>query len=185
MIEAQKGDEVKIVLFVDIGGNRELESLGALLPWLSSPETLEIPPRLIIVKSQELYKEMDQNPLDESGWGVLQQKCAKLVMERSGHTINKDYLQSVKAGSGLMVEMRRPFSHASSYSLMLTSDGKPICRFHNYSLKGCLKHMDPKKQGTICPFDHDHCHTCGEKGHIAMNCQETKSLIQEMVLKYC
>jgi hypothetical protein len=41
----------QLVCFVDIGGNRELEALAALLPWVASA----LHPRLIVVKSQSLY----------------------------------------------------------------------------------------------------------------------------------
>ena len=53
-----------LVLFVDIGGTRELESLVALLPWLQKPGNLSIFPRLIVVKSEKLFEEIDINKLE-------------------------------------------------------------------------------------------------------------------------
>ena len=66
----------------------------------------------------------------------------------------------------------------------------PICRFHNYSKKGCLRFLNPqadKKTTNVgkdlihldldktsanssCELDHEHCHMCFEKGHVALNC---------------
>jgi len=47
------------------------------------------------------------------------------------------------------------------YPTNCTPDGILICRYHNYT--EC-------KKGTICPFDHNYCNTCGQKGHISKNC---------------
>lgn len=41
----------------------------------------------------------------------------------------------------------------------------PICRYHNYHHEGCIKYRDAK-----CPHNHEHCHLCLGKGHIARNC---------------
>ena len=41
----------QLVVFVDIGGNRELEALVALLPWLQK----ELQPRLVVCKSETLF----------------------------------------------------------------------------------------------------------------------------------
>lgn len=45
--------------------------------------------------------------------------------------------------------------------------GVLICRHHNYSLRGCTK----EREGG-CPYDHDHCHFCVEKGHTALACEQ-------------
>ena len=42
-------------------------------------------------------------------------------------------------------------------------DGQPICRFYNYDNRVC-------PAGEACLFDHDHCHACGQQGHIAQEC---------------
>lgn len=48
-----------------------------------------------------------------------------------------------------------------------------ICRFHNYdSERGCLRskkaEMNPDLKG--CDMTHNHCHSCGAKGHKAFQC---------------
>ena len=45
-----------LVVFVDIGGNRELEALVALLPWVAS--SLPQIPRRIVVKSETMHTAM-------------------------------------------------------------------------------------------------------------------------------
>eukprot|EP00493_Phyllostaurus_siculus_P011650 UN11814 len=54
-------------------------------------------------------------------------------------------------------------------------DGKGICRFHNYSERGCAKFYDKKGLGTHCPCDHLHCHTCKQHGHRSWDCEHNKS----------
>ena len=64
----------------------------------------------------------------------------------------------------------------------------PICRYHNYHRKGCRRWL--QQQGKVrsdsttafgvdskmkvneekCPFDHEHCHWCLNKGHVALDC---------------
>ena len=46
------------------------------------------------------------------------------------------------------------------------SNGKPICRFHNY-FGECKKHLDPQ---TNCPLDHSSCHVCLATNHLALHC---------------
>jgi hypothetical protein len=45
-----------------------------------------------------------------------------------------------------------------------TADGKKICRFHNYASSQCSSQ-------DACPLDHESCHYCGEKGHVALRCR--------------
>ena len=48
-----------LCVFVDIGGNRELEALVALLPWVAT--ALPCVPRFIAVKSETLYAAVRRN----------------------------------------------------------------------------------------------------------------------------
>jgi hypothetical protein len=82
----------------------------------------------------------------------------------------------------------------------------PICRYHNYHREGCKLRRPPKptllasttSDGcykddvhvhdddnvncstdnpiTYCPSDHEHCHACRQKGHVALNCTNPYSL---------
>mmetsp|Transcript_35086 Transcript_35086/g.52370 ORF Transcript_35086/g.52370 Transcript_35086/m.52370 type:complete len:373 (-) Transcript_35086:271-1389(-) len=45
------------------------------------------------------------------------------------------------------------------------TSGLTICRFHNYDR--CKKYDDPQAH---CPLDHESCHICFTKGHVALNC---------------
>jgi len=51
-----------------------------------------------------------------------------------------------------------------------------ICRFHNYDAKsGCKKYsnknnIDSQKTAALCPLDHETCHVCLQKGHLAHEC---------------
>lgn len=70
-----------LVVFVDIGGNRELEALVVLLPWVAS--ALPVAPRLIVVKSEALFRagEASGGALD---WPRLQRDAAAAVAKRRG-----------------------------------------------------------------------------------------------------
>ena len=61
------------------------------------------------------------------------------------------------------------YNHPLKAPLVLSpkDDKTAICRFHNYDIDGC-------KNGTRCPYDHEHCHWCSEVGHIALNCHHFK-----------
>ena len=105
LIESQEIQSPSLVIMVDIGGNRELESLGALLPWLQKSGILCIQPRLFIVKSQTLYNEMKSINLDSNGWPQLQTKCANIVIKRGSE--NSKHMVEVKCDSGNTLLIKR------------------------------------------------------------------------------
>ena len=158
-----------LCVFVDIGGNRELEALVALLPWIAT--ALPRIPRLIVVKSETLSAAV----LEKGGvfdWAWLQAKSKTALLARRCCT----------RGSGEAEFMAEPdlrMPHPLKAPLRKNPDGLPICRFHNYNPrhKGCKMHRDIEGHGTSCPYDHEHCHWCGVKGHIALDCQAAMPLI--------
>ncbi len=197
----------ELVVYVDIGGNRELEALAALLPWVAS---LRKPPRLIVVKSQSLYNnvvELNSNskklaatsplavaPVTSSDDGMAnthllfdwerilaladEAKEARRAKGRSQRGPKRKLAESEEMNASKKAELERPkYPHPLKAPLKLTADGIPICRFHNYVASGCFRHLDPKNMGTTCELDHEHCHYCGHHGHIAMACEDYAPLI--------
>ena len=199
----------ELVVYVDIGGNRELEALAALLPWVAS---LRKQPRLIVVKSQSLYNNVielasnsnklaatspalavavaDADDADDASeaahefdWGRIlaladAAKEARRAKGRSQRGPKRKLAESEETNPVKKAELERPkYPHPLKAPLKHAPDGIPICRFHNYVESGCFRHLDPKKLGTTCPLDHDHCHYCGSEGHVAMTCEDYAPLI--------
>jgi len=174
------------VVFVDLGGNRELSALVTFLPWVE--ETLA--PRLCVVKSEALQAAAvawcsgpvaavsddvaalgglcrGADSLEQAGilprpaawWESLHRSSNApplCVPSSSGSAasvlVPNWYLAA--AGSGFT---RNPLRYPKRF----TTSGLQICRPYNYQT--CLK-------AATCPFDHLHCHVCGESGHVARHC---------------
>lgn len=175
----------RLVVFLDIGGNRELESVSALTLWLMGDGNLTMKPRLIVVKSETLFD--SGNDLTEKGWKKLSEQAAAAVIARRSTVERKQpgSARKTRENGDLYSIAKRtklpphsldiPRSARRLHPLKMperkTSEGVSICRFHNYDKKrGCLKHRDVKKQNTICPYDHNYCHNCLKSGHIALDC---------------
>ena len=154
-----------LCVFVDIGGNREIEALVSLLPWIATG--LPQVPSLIVVKSETLCKAVMEKGF-VFDWPWLQKKSALAIRARRGQDADMMDL-------GQQPERRMP--HPLKAPLRKNPDGVPICRFHNYKVEGCKMHRDVEGHGTTCPYDHDYCHWCGAKGHIALNCDTIAPLI--------
>jgi hypothetical protein len=60
--------------------------------------------------------------------------------------------------------------HPLRAPIRYTDAGVPICRFHNYRIVTSSWKGPPCKDGDACACDHEHCHLCGVKGHIALEC---------------
>ena len=170
MVKPERANK-SLVVFVDIGGNREIETLIKLLPWVAS--SLPVTPRLIIVKSETLYKEIKSGATGEDGgfdWVHLLDKAKSLINHRRNNPE-----ETVNGESN--AKKRKWKLHPRKAPMRKTKQSKIICRFHNYSSEGCKLHLDLKKLGTTCEFDHDHCHWCGKFGHVALNCKDYKPLV--------
>ena len=153
------------VIFIDIGGNRELNGVVRMISWVMDAFD-EAPPRLVVVKSKELATvswdgDNMLTPVKVDGNGCIRNgsdwfaKLASHIRSTSGDDSNQK-------GKG-----RRPPKYAhpikAPLSLSPVDDATPICRFHNYHPGGC-------KKGDECDFDHVHCHWCRKPGHVARNC---------------
>lgn len=203
LTERSSGDDHKLVVLVDIGGNRELEALAALLPWVAMLPTR---PHRIIVKSQALYttfQELRQTQKDSKtvvpdGNAGRESETKENsfpwldVLAKAQHAINVRRGATAKAGIEVGAGQKKKrklladngtdkgkhfFPHPLKAPLRKTEDGVPICRFHNYQPQGCKLYMDPNRKGTQCPYDHDHCHYCGARGHVSLKCPTFEPLI--------
>ena len=175
------------VIFIDIGGNRDLTSVIRMLEWVKYSFT----PRLIIIKSEEMVQsikeeckssdsstkhqtiENESNPTNNDYNPMKRFKSSELRIHSSGRIENgEDWFQRQisKIGNNDTTNpmtKRKRFPHPQKAPLQLCpSDQKtPICRYHNYHKNGCYHHLEGK-----CPYDHNYCHWCLQKGHIAMQC---------------
>lgn len=139
---ARCGAGARLVVFADIGGNRELEALVALLPWVAAT----LAPRLIVVKSEKLHSAVAANG-GVFDWPELQARCAKT------RSFGRQKLPH---------PLKAPLRHAR--------DGTPICRFHNYRVRKDGQVGSTCRQGDRCPYNHVQCHRCLEDGHTALEC---------------
>ena len=165
----------ELYVYVDIGGNREMESL---LPLLQTVQT-QLKPSSLIIKSKALFalgQEHDLATLE--AWTDMQSLAQKALLKRrqvesSSETSNKETKQvATKA------RIYRPLKMPQRCN----SSGIAICRFHNYDRKnGCKVHQDTNHLGKSCPLDHEHCHVCLGVGHVAWQCQSTESLVDGLL----
>jgi cellobiose-specific phosphotransferase system component IIB len=143
------------IVLIDIGGNRELEGVTRMIHWVQCTFLSNLP-RVIIVKSKELVRELSPEPEDGS------------MHEAQSWLMN--YLQN----RNLSVELlNKPpvYAHPLQAPLVMSpeDDALPICRFHNYHKDGCKRF----KNGNECELDHEYCHWCRIPGHVARNCPGT------------
>lgn len=138
-------------VFLDIGGNRELEGVLKMTDWVRQC----FGPRLIVIKSRELCKRVKQ----EETKGIMAVASSGEIT--GGHGWFQRQLEEQRSSSPrAMHPLKAPL-------VFSPSDGKtPICRYHNYHPLGCLKDG--------CPRDHEYCHACREAGHIARQCPNQK-----------
>mmetsp|Transcript_23698 Transcript_23698/g.68180 ORF Transcript_23698/g.68180 Transcript_23698/m.68180 type:complete len:456 (+) Transcript_23698:38-1405(+) len=166
------------VVFIDIGGNREMSGVVRMMHWVLHTFQSH-PPRLIVVKSQELVSELrnasrnntillnidDKDGTIHYGQDWFSMLADSVVDDKDGSQDDG----SSKGGDGGTTRGGKngpaKFSHPLKAPLALSpvDDATPICRFHNYHPEGC-------KKGESCDFDHEHCHYCLKKGHVARDC---------------
>jgi SAM-dependent methyltransferase len=124
----------------DIGGNRELFSVLRMLSWVFE----EFEPRFILIKSRELMAALQSSSATiDAGTGLINKGHAWFQENRQKHAMPKHPQKAPMVMSPVDPE-------------------RPICRYHNYHKNGCKKND--------CHLDHDHCHFCLEKGHVAKEC---------------
>lgn len=133
------------VVFVDIGGNRELNAVVRLVQWVEE----ELDPRLIVVKSQAMHATLAKKEYNG----------AQPWTDETGRVCNSE-----KWWSGLQERIKKSWCHHPLKApKKCTRTGNIICRYHNYTKEGC------KKRST-CLYDHETCHICLQEGHVALYC---------------
>jgi len=163
------------MVLIDIGGNREKRGVADMLHWVQQC-AFDDPPRLIIVKSLELTKDLSKSLESKGNRTELkgeQTSVADVCYVTSTGIISnaQEWFSSLVSSS----EKATPsYSHPMKAPLVLspTDNVTPICRFHNYHLDGCRRY---RSGSHACPYDHEHCHWCRKAGHVALNCDAQKS----------
>jgi hypothetical protein len=175
----------RLVVFMDIGGNREMETNIALLAWVVADMPQK--PDLIVVKSQSIYRfvsgilkgtlftenchigaAFDWNKLLSTSESAFQNRKRKKEITLASESISPTKLQRFD-------EKVRKLPHPLKAPRRSTPAGIDICRFHNYSM--CKNFVDPENRGTTCDLDHSHCHICLAVGHVAKDCVQQLSLV--------
>jgi predicted O-methyltransferase YrrM len=133
-------------VYVDIGGNRDVESLLVLLQIIQD----KLQPSAMVVKSEALFafgQKQGNGLATPEAWRELQALALKSLQQRRYKP--KHY---------------QPLRMPQRYN----EDGVAICRYHNYDTKrGCLRHNDANNH---CELDHTLCHSCKRPGHVAFEC---------------
>ncbi|CAM9738656.1 unnamed protein product [Ectocarpus fasciculatus] len=184
-----KGGGVDAV-FIDIGGNRELRGVVRMIDFART--AFAQPPRLIVVKSQELVAGLKAGsnaagnigndgattPAATASEAGSYAECGRIaegdlwfreLLARSTlarPSCNEKTEGGGDASSGCSNRTTPKHFHPNKAPLRLSpSDGvTPICRYYNYHPEGCRK-------GGRCPFDHAVCHWCLRPGHVALSCE--------------
>jgi len=152
------------MICLDIGGNRDLDSVVHVLHWLfeqiinndNSEALLFSKTRiLIIVKSEELIdtfqKYQPQTPLIGKIHQSHEWWTRVLKLQSSKNTLAPTY-----------------YKHPLQAPQVVDTHGTIICRYHNFHPDGCARFRDDS-----CPFNHYTCHTCRKTGHTAKQCVTT------------
>ena len=153
-----------------------------MLQWVQQC-AFDQPPRLIIVKSLELTKDLSKY-LDLKGNRLKRDQTTTVdacYVTSNGIIINaqkwfSSLVSSLEKANVDGVEVKKSalsYSHPMKAPLVLSPiDGvTPICRFHNYHPDGCRRY---RSGSHACPYDHEHCHWCRRAGHVALNCDAQK-----------
>jgi len=143
--EARSNGNVPNVIFLDIGGNRELLNVLRMISWVLE----EFDPRFVAVKSRELVQAINgSDGVVDDSTGLVENGEDWFQLNRQNRALPKHPLKAALVMSPI-------------------DSTKPICRYHNYHKNGC-------KRGDKCSFDHEYCHACLRKGHVASNCELLK-----------
>jgi SAM-dependent methyltransferase len=169
------------VVFIDIGGNRDLNSVLRMISWVK--DSFSPLPRLIIIKSEETVESIEYDHeqalaitsasvRNNEVHGGKRLKIGSIRIEPCGRIkCGEEWFQSKLKTVPEISDVSYASTQAKKYShpkkahfAISPEDGKtPICRYYNYHKNGCIQ--------SDCPYDHLYCHWCLQKGHKALNCQ--------------
>ena len=171
-------------VFIDIGGNRELEGVVRMTQWCQR----RFEPRLVVIKSRALVRAVrDATKQDDTTTTTNNNETvttttttttipddAAAPAHTSSCTVQWKDDGRIVGGQDWFVSLMNTMnssenmpSHPKKAPLRLSpvDPNKPICRYHNYDPNGCRRH----REGT-CDLDHVHCHRCLQPGHRALEC---------------
>ena len=156
--------------------------------------------RMVIVKSRALVRQLlsdcgNSGTMNDSDRNNNNNNINSNINinSNSNSNINSNSNPSLDASTGIVSRdathqkllatgknrFERRFKHPlKAPKVMSPIDGTtPICRYHNYHKGGCQRYNDRLTVATKCLLDHDHCHACLRRGHVAKNCPsyETQS----------
>lgn len=178
------------MVLIDIGGNRQLESVVRMIQWVQTA-FISDRPRLILVKSEALEKELS-TVIASSHSDTNNGSSIPSITDEGFITNGQNWFYSLSESPSFAVDDRvdkniskqeliSRYSHPKKVPLVLSPKGIPICRYHNYHSDGCKKFNKRKSTATAtdyddleCQYDHEHCHWCQGVGHIAVNCPSLK-----------
>lgn len=184
-----KGGGVDAV-FIDIGGNRELRGVVRMIAFART--AFAQPPRLIVVKSQELVAELKASSNAEGNVGDdgattpaatasevgsyaecgrisegdlwFRELLARSTLARPSSNEKTEGGGDTSSGCSNRTTPKHFHPNKAPLRLSPTDGVTPICRYYNYHKEGC-------KKGGRCPFDHAVCHWCLRPGHVALSCE--------------
>jgi hypothetical protein len=179
------------IVLIDIGGNRELNSVVRMIDWVQTEFDGARPrPRVILVKSEALEMELSKSILPDAS---ASSNCTIPCVAEDGLISNgQEWFNSLVTSSAdvgvannhnlTRKELLSMYSHPKKVPLVLSpKDSTPICRYHNYHQDGCKKFHKRKDLETAeevqvqqCQYDHEHCHYCQQIGHVALDCPSLK-----------
>ncbi len=173
------------MVLIDIGGNRELDSVVRMIDWVQT-EFDGARPRVILVKSEALEMELSKSILRDAS---ASSNCTIPCVAEDGIISNgQEWFNSLVTSSAdvgaannrnlTKQQLLSIYSHPKKVPLVLSpKDSIPICRYHNYHPDGCKKfhkRKDSTGSSVQCQYDHEHCHYCQQIGHVALDCPSLK-----------
>ncbi len=161
------------VVLIDIGGNRECGPVVKTITWVLEAFGTDL--RMVIVKSRALVRQLrsdtERVPNPEDNEGIPALDASTGIISGGAEWFKTTHRR-------LLSEKRNRFEQRFKHPLKAPKvvspvDGiTPICRYHNYHKDGCKLHNDRETLGRKCLLDHDYCHSCMKKGHVARNCPD-------------
>lgn len=167
-LQLQSNSVPELHLYVDIGGNREIETLLALLQTIET----QMKPSSLIVKSKALFAFGQEYDLTTAeAWKDLHSVAqAALLQRRQAESGSLSDANATNRGAPNTAAKKKAY-HPLKMPQRYNADGIAICRFHNYDRKnGCLLLRDTNQHGKTCALDHEHCHACLDIRHVAWQC---------------
>jgi len=186
------------VVLIDIGGNRECGPVVQTIAWVLEVFGKDL--AMVVVKSRALVRQLLSDCCQREQLPPSHNVTQTTIKNSDNNTPGLDASSGLfREGTkwfratqqrlqyASQQKFRQRFKHPLKAPKVLSPvDGcTPICRYHNYHPDGCKLYQTasgnandkPNQQNgcMACPFDHDHCHACLERGHVAKDCPKAQS----------